>query len=77
MSGDVGPAGPPMLYYPRGVAVDPAGDLFIADSYNNVIREVIPGPDGLSDGTITTIAGNGSAGYSGGDAAQPLVRHAE
>jgi Bacterial Ig-like domain (group 3)/MBG domain (YGX type)/NHL repeat len=64
-SGDGGPATDAMLNYPNGIAVDAAGDLFIADSNNHVVREVIPGPDGLSDGTITTVAGDGSAGYSG------------
>jgi len=43
-----------------GVAVDAAGDLFIADSGNNVVREVA-----ASTGIITTIAGNGQPGYSG------------
>ena len=45
---------------PAGIAVDSAGDLFIADQYNNVVREV-----NLATGTITTVAGNGTAGYSG------------
>ena len=36
------------------------GDLFIADTCNNVIREVNP-----STGVITTVAGNGICGYSG------------
>lgn len=44
---------------PRGLAVNAAGDLFIADSGNSVIREVAP------DGTITTFAGTGTAGYTG------------
>ena len=58
-SGDGGPATDAQLR-PGGVAVDARGDLFIADSYNNVVREVTPGPDGsLADGTITTVAGNG------------------
>ena len=51
---------------PTGLAVDAQGDLFIADAGNDVVREVTPGPDGLlSDGTITTVAGNGTGGYSG------------
>ena len=41
-----------------GIAVDAIDNIFIADSRNNVIRRV-------SAGTITTIAGNGTAGYSG------------
>ena len=44
----------------QGVAVDSAGDLFIADTGNNVVREVNP-----STGVITTVAGNGTGGYSG------------
>ncbi|MDR3764007.1 MAG: SMP-30/gluconolactonase/LRE family protein [Acidobacteriota bacterium] len=47
------------LFEPGGVAVDAAGDLYIADSANNRIRRV----DGTT-GNITTVAGNGSAGYS-------------
>ena len=45
---------------PRGIAVDSAGDLFIADTGNNVIREVVK-----ATGDIITVAGNGNAGYSG------------
>ncbi len=55
--GDGGPATSAELSYPRGVAVDAAGDLFIADG-NQRVREVAVG------GTITTVAG-GSYGYSG------------
>ena len=44
---------------PVGVAVDQSGNLFIADSYNLRIRRVTP------TGIITTVAGNGIAGYSG------------
>jgi len=54
-----GPATAAALYLPYGLAVDAQGDLFIADTGNNVIREVQP------DGTITTVAGNGSYGYCG------------
>ena len=56
-SGDNGPATAAELYYPEGVAVDSAGDLFIADSYGNRIREM-----DLSTGVITTVAGGGIAG---------------
>jgi sugar lactone lactonase YvrE len=57
-SGDGGPATEAQLE-PQGVAVDGAGNLFIADFVNNRIRKVSP------DGIITTIAGNGSPTYSG------------
>ena len=58
-SGDGGLATAAALSGPTGVAFDAAGDLFIADSNNNVIREL------KTDGTIVTVAGNGTAGYSG------------
>jgi len=58
-SGDSGPAASAELGYPSGVAVDAAGNLFIADSANIVIREV------GTNGIITTVAGEGIQGYSG------------
>jgi DNA-binding beta-propeller fold protein YncE len=58
-SGDGGPALNAQLNYPTDVAVDRTGNLYIADSSNNRIRKVSP------DGIISTIAGNGTAGYSG------------
>jgi NHL repeat len=48
-AGDGGPATAARLNDPQGVAVDGAGDLFIADTFNNAIREVTPA------GTITTV----------------------
>ena len=56
--GDGGPAISAQLF-PEGVAVDGAGNLFIADYVNDRIRKVSP------DGIITTVAGNGTYGYSG------------
>ena len=53
--GDGGPAISAALSYPTSVAVDGAGNLFIADSSNLRVRKVSP------DGIITTVAGNGSA----------------
>jgi len=58
-SGDGGPATHAQLFQPFAVAVDAHGDVFIADSGNNNIREV------TTDGHIKTVAGNGQAGYSG------------
>ena len=64
LGGDGGPAVEAQLVYPRDVAVDGAGNLYIADDSNR-IRKVD------SSGTITTIAGSGEPGYSsrgfGGD----------
>jgi len=59
-SGDGGPATSAALSRPSGVAVDSAGNLYIADNYNNRIRRVAAGT-----GIITTVAGNGSLGYAG------------
>src|SRR5213593_4017849 len=53
-SGDGGPAINAQLNFPRGIAVDSAGSLFIADTSNDRIRKV------SADGIITTVAGNGS-----------------
>jgi hypothetical protein len=57
--GDGGRATAAELNSPGGVVVDAAGNLYIADSLNNVIRKVTPA------GIITTVAGNGTAGFSG------------
>ena len=61
-SGDNGLAADAELYNPNDVAVDAAGDLFIADTSNNVVREVDAGT-----GVITTVAGTGVASYNGDD----------
>jgi uncharacterized protein (TIGR03437 family) len=58
-SGDGGPATSATLYSPDGVAVDAGGDIFIADPLNNRIRKVTPA------GTISTLAGSGTAGFNG------------
>jgi uncharacterized repeat protein (TIGR01451 family) len=65
-SGDGGAATSAQLSYPLGVAVDPHGTLFIADSGNHRIRKVTP------EGIITTIAGNGIPGFSG-DGGRPTL----
>jgi uncharacterized protein (TIGR03437 family) len=58
-SGDGGPAAKAELNGPKGIAVDSYGNLYIADRLNSVIRMVEP------NGTIVTIAGNGSPGSNG------------
>jgi uncharacterized protein (TIGR03437 family) len=63
-AGDGGQATSASLGYPGGTVVDPTGNLFIVDDSNNVIREV-------KAGIITTVAGTGTAGYTG-DGGAPL-----
>lgn len=57
-SGDGGPAASAELNYPQGLALDAAGNLYIADTYNHRIRMISPG------GVITTVAG-GKFGFGG------------
>jgi DNA-binding CsgD family transcriptional regulator/sugar lactone lactonase YvrE len=64
-AGDGGPATRARLGLPRGLASDPRGHIYIADSDNNRIRRVD------AAGIITTVAGTGRAGYSG-DGQSPL-----
>jgi trimeric autotransporter adhesin len=59
-SGDGGLATSARLDYPYGIAIDASGNIYIADTYNNRIRMVTK-----STGIITTVAGNGTAGFSG------------
>jgi uncharacterized protein (TIGR03437 family) len=58
-SGDGGPATSASLFLPGGLAVDVAGNVYVADIGNARIRKV------SSSGTITTVAGNGSKSFSG------------
>jgi sugar lactone lactonase YvrE len=70
-TGDSGPALKAQLGHPRGLAIDSAGDIFVADSFlTNSIRRI-----DATTGIITTIAGGQSAGFSGdgGPASQALL----
>lgn len=58
-SGDGGPATSGALYKPYRAVADRAGNIYIADFYNNRIRKVD------TSGTITTVAGTGTQGYNG------------
>jgi sugar lactone lactonase YvrE len=58
-SGDGGPASSARLNQPADVATDASGNVYIADTGNNRIRKITP------DGLISTIAGSGAAGSSG------------
>ncbi len=58
-SGDGGPATAAHLYYPSAMTFDAAGNLYICDQDNQRIRKV------NTSGIISTIAGNGTAGYAG------------
>ena len=59
-TGDGGPATVAELSGPIGLAVDPTGDVLIADAGNNRVREV-----NFTTGVISTVAGNGTSGFSG------------
>ncbi|MBI4384304.1 MAG: SMP-30/gluconolactonase/LRE family protein [Nitrospinae bacterium] len=60
--GDGGPALKASLNFPAGLAVDRQGNIFIADRNNHRVRKV-----DRREGIITTVAGNGTAGWGGDD----------
>jgi uncharacterized protein (TIGR03437 family) len=81
-SGDLGPATGAQLWYPSSVAVDSAGNMYIADSYNQVVRVVCANQKPIAcanvpSGYINTFAGNAAAGANytgdGGSAAKALL----
>ena len=55
-----GPAGSARFSYPFGLAVDGAGNVYVADWGNHSIRKIAP------DGSVSTLAGSGSSGNSDG-----------
>ena len=67
-SGDEGPARGAQLNRPSACALDPAGNLLIADTLNHRIRRVAP------DGIITTVAGSGTSGVSGDEGPATVAR---
>lgn len=68
-AGDYGPATTAELNSPSGLAMDTAGDLYIADSHNHRVRKVA-----ANTGTITTIVGTGVAGFSGDGGSATMAR---
>ncbi len=70
-SGDGGKATDAKLKMPAGLTFDKKGNLYIADRENHRVRKVD------TRGTITTIAGNGTAGFSGdgGKATEAMLKH--
>ncbi len=71
-TGDNGPATAAKLNSPTSVAIDAAGNIYLTDDGNNVIRKI------SAAGIITTIAGNGTVGYYGdhGPATNAWLNHA-
>jgi hypothetical protein len=69
-AGDGGPATAAELYFPNAITVDGAGNLVLADFYNNRIRVVAARPgtfygQAMAAGDIYTVAGTGKPGFSG------------
>ena len=58
-AGDGGPATNASFSIPGGIAIDLSGNIYVADQYNNRVRKID------TFGVVTSIAGNGSAGFSG------------
>src|ERR1700719_604853 len=61
-SGDGGPATRARFNEPYGIAVDKAGNIYVADRHNHCVRRI-----DASAGVVTTSAGDGSSGFGGDD----------
>ena len=72
-AGDSGPAASAALRFPRGVATDTAGNLYVADPRDHRVRRID------AEGMITTLAGTGQRGYTGdgAPAAEARLDHPE
>ena len=58
-AGDGGPGIEAALYWPTALELDADGNLYIADTFNHVVRRLAP------DGTISTVVGTGAEGFAG------------
>lgn len=67
--GDGGPALNARFSFPSSIVIDAANNLIISDTGNHRVRKIT-----TATGIITTIAGNGTAGYSGENAVANLTR---
>ncbi len=68
-AGDGGPATGAVFNLPMGLTVDASGNIYVADATNGRVRKINSGAGGI----ITTIAGNGTLGYSGDGGAATLA----
>ncbi len=68
ISGDGGPASAAKVNYPSGLIMDKVGNIYFADSRNNRIRKID------TAGIISTVAGNGVAGYTGDDSSALIAK---
>jgi sugar lactone lactonase YvrE len=68
-SGDGGPAAEAQFYAPRGMALDAAGNIYVADQYNNRVRVI-----DAATGIVTTVAGTGEPGFGGDGGRATLAR---
>jgi RHS repeat-associated protein len=84
ISGDGGPATSALLYNPAGLAVDPAGDVYIADTYNSRVQEVFASGGSqwgqhMIAGDIYTVAGSATGSFGstgdGGPGSSALLSH--
>ncbi|MBB3054652.1 NHL repeat-containing protein [Mucilaginibacter gotjawali] len=64
-----GPAGNASFYLPEGIALDQKGNLYVADTYNNLIRKISP------DGIVSTLAGKTKRGSANGKGAAASFSH--